>query len=125
MPRKEIYKRVGDRAAKGDYTLIEPLDYMILDKLPDEGTTMGGIYPLGASVANLVKLFKKETGQDVPSGVFSGQLRSMHMQKLAVKVKVTGIGSAAFAWQRTKEGKKLLNKWKERNSGESRNSDSA
>lgn len=120
MPRKDKpgYERIADKAARGVYSLVEPLDYLILDKLVDEGTTMGGYYPLGTTVVNLVKQFEKQ----VPSSVISGQLRSMYIQGLVVKIKIAG-ATAGHAWQRTERGVKALNEWKERNSGEGRDSE--
>lgn len=106
MAEKEggIYQRVADRVKKGDLTvLIDPLDYLILDKTLDEGTMMGDYYPLGTTVKSLVKQFKGLTSDQV-----SGRMNLLRQADLVKTIRVTG----GNAYQRTRLGKEILEKWK-------------
>lgn len=105
-PTKERYERIEDKAKRGEYTLVEPLDYVLLGELPDEGELVMGLYPLAKSVDQL----RKEKFSMLSPGSMGGQLRSLMLQGLVVSVKTRG--PASHAYQRTEAGKKLHREWK-------------
>lgn len=105
------YERRRELAAQGIYDLILPLDYKILEQLPEEGTMVADLYPLGETIQNLKKKFPEMPGDQV----FSARIRSMEAQGLTLKVRAvgnSGAGSRNNAWQRTKTASALLAKWK-------------
>jgi hypothetical protein len=113
-------EKLSDRAKRGEYELVEPLDYRLLEKLPPEGTTAFNLYPIGTTVKELSKDFKQ-----IPQTQISARIRSMHVQGLAKKVRMLGAelgeqrkgrASAGSAWQLTESGAKLLANWKEKSS---------
>jgi hypothetical protein len=110
-PRKTAYERVGAKASRGEFTLIEPLDTMILALLPEEGTMFAGLYPLGETVRNLVK---KLDGK-VPSSMVSNRLRTMSAQSLCRNTKSVSAGRGSTVWQRTKAGTTLLSSKEKKN----------
>ena len=100
-------KNLAQLNAEGEYSLVEPLDYLILAELQEEGTLMGGYYPLATHVKALHKHFKKE----LPITMLSARLRVLHQQKLAVPV---GASSQRISgWQRTAKGKELVEAWQQ------------
>jgi hypothetical protein len=105
--KKEKYENLATKSARGEYELVDPLDYMILDKLQDEGTTMGGYYPLADSVPGL----RKAHFSDLPNTVVSARLRVMHIQGLVLQVKTVG---SKMGWQRTEAGKGVVEAWRQR-----------
>lgn len=112
MPRnreKEKYVRIGDRADKGDYQLVDPFHYLILAILPDEGTLMGGFYPIGETMTSMRRRFP-----GLSSGVISANLSVLRKQGLAVMA--GGDNSSkksmqALGWQRTARGKQVFEDW--------------
>lgn len=108
MPRPD--ETLAAKVARGEYDLIDPLDYVIIDKIPDAGTTMGGLYPLGSTIKSLLPHF-----QGMDTNNLSARFRSLSVQGLVVKVKLAGTMDTrgAYAWQRTPKAVELLNKWKE------------
>lgn len=103
------YIRIAERAKKGDYELVEPLDYMILEVLQDEGTLMGGYYPLTTSIGSLRKTFKELNAAE--PNLLANRCRVLALQGLAIKVRIAGAGK--FGWQRSKKGKELVEKWRQ------------
>ncbi len=93
------------RAARGDFDLVLPLDLLLLEKLPVEGTTMGGVYEIGSTVREIHKTIP------VSVGSIAARLRSMEVQGLTRKVRMVG-NNGTTAWQHTKLGKKLLDERK-------------
>jgi hypothetical protein len=112
IPKKN-WKNLATRNAEGDYDLIEPLDYLILAEMQEEGTLMGGYYPLATNATALKKRFPELT-----SSLISTRLRVLHLQGLVVATKTpTTEGSkrsSRQAWQRTKKGKELVEAWQQR-----------
>lgn len=102
--------KVVQRFNAGDRTMVvEPLDYMLLDKLPKEGTLAGGLYPIGETVPGLVK---KLGGKPVTTAIVSSRVRILGVLGLATKKKgVGGVGN--FVWQITKRGEEVLQSWKQ------------
>lgn len=102
------YKRIGELAKAGDFSwLVEPLDYLLMDQLPDEGTNVGGMYQLGATVNKLGEAFP------VGSNVLSGRLRALSMGGLVRKIRMVAEARGRdYAWQKTVFGKEVLEKWK-------------
>lgn len=105
------YRSVAERAAEGEYELVDPLDYLILDNLPEEGTTIGGILPLGATVSDIAK---NKLGIEVESSMISGRMVSLKTAGLAVVISMARSDSAG--WQITKLGEKILAEWKDKQS---------
>lgn len=98
------------RGRAGDYSdLILPLDYLILEQLTPEGTTMSGLYPIGSST----KAIEKGLQGAIAGSAISARIRIMNMLGLAIKVKSLGQGNHAAAWQRSVKAEELLKKWKE------------
>jgi len=107
VPEKKAgWMNLAERAKRGDYDLIEPLDYMILDALPDEGELVMNYYPLAASSNQLIK----EKFKGMTAGQIGSSLSRMRIQGLTVKVKTRSVRE--YGYQRTKVGKQLLDKWK-------------
>jgi len=93
--------------------IIDPLDYLILDLLPIEGTLHFGAYPVGLAAYEIQP--KLAEGQ-VKITTISSRLRVMGAEGWVVKQK--GIGtSGKHVWQRTAAGDKALHKWKGEGNG--------
>lgn len=109
MPRKDAPTYVGlkERAAKGEFTLVEPLDYLLLEMLPEEGELVMGLYPLAKTVDQL----RKEKLSPLTPGQVSGQIRSLSAQGLVIMVR-TRSHTTSRAYQRTELGKKVYEEWK-------------
>lgn len=101
------YQRIGELAKKGDFSwMVEPLDYLILKELPDEGTNVGGMYQLGTTVSSMSEKFP------VGSNVLSGRLRALSMGGLTRKIRMVAESRGKdYAWQKTVFGKEVLDKW--------------
>lgn len=107
-------KHVKARGEAEDYSdLVLPLDYMILELMPREGTTFSGLYPIGSTVKDITK---KLNGA-VPSTIISARVRLMNELGLCQKVKALGATTHGFAWQRTDKADQLLKQWKESEGG--------
>lgn len=100
------YKRVADRAAEGNIDLVDPLDYLILDSLPPEGTTMGGVIPLGETVRNLANTTFKGIVTNTALGGRMTSLQAYGLVKGVVLPSRDGRG-----WQITPAGDKALREW--------------
>lgn len=108
MGKPGQYTRLEKRAREGDRSwLVEPLDYLLLQELPDEGTNIGGLYQLGTTIEAIAKKYDGLT-----SGVASGRIRAMNLAGMTKKVKmVAGGNGGKYAWQITPFGKEVLEKW--------------
>lgn len=104
--------RLAEAAARGEYSLVAPLDYIILDHLPEVGTLALGLYPLGETVVNLRKKFTPEQQQLITAPALSARVRVLHDQSL-IESSHSGVNNGGKKiWQRTKTGTKILNDWK-------------
>lgn len=106
---KRRYKPVSELAKEGKISLVEPLDYLIMDTIQDEGTMLGEFYPLGTTVRDLVQ--NQFKGLD--SDMISGRLRAMEQYGLTQHVQMPG----ARGWQTTKMGQEWLTEWKRNRNG--------
>lgn len=97
--RKGNYVRVTDRPPD----LVDPLDYLILKELPDEGELIGNYYPLAATVKNLAR----RTFPELTPAKLSGRVRSLEIVGLTLSVSL----GTDKGWQRTKEGKEVYEAW--------------
>lgn len=115
--QKDPYDSLADKAARGDYQLIEPLDYLILGHLQSEGTLFANLYPLGNTAADIAE---NKFDKQLTVGQVSQRLRSMNTQGLVVLV-LSGIGMGGKkVWQRTAKGEQIYKAWKERNGDKSK-----
>lgn len=94
--------------------LIDPIDYLILQLLPEEGTLAFGAYQTGLTVRELaIQLHKQKLVEvQLPSSTLSSRVRVLAMLKLAVKHTGLGTGSK-HVWQRTPKGKGLYEQWRD------------
>lgn len=96
---------------QGTLELIEPLDYLILDQLPIEGTMFAGAYPEGTTVLKLREII---AGGKLASSTISQRVRYMATYEMVVKVK--GLGQhGRYVWQRTQKGDAMFKEWRARN----------
>lgn len=102
-------ERTREAAARGEYDLVEPLDYLILELMEPEGSMVSGLYPLGTTVISMNKKLK------LSSPVISSRVRILHLMGLTKKVHSLGSGTGKKAWQRTPEADRLLKEWRESN----------
>lgn len=109
---------IEERGKKGDYSdLVLPLDHLILDQLTPEGTTMSGLYPIGATANAVLKALNIKYKGALSGSQITTRIRVMHMLGLTVKVKTLGQGNSKAAWQRSAKAEELLKKWKEGTNG--------
>lgn len=107
MPDSQAYVRVGDQSIEEiAETLIDPLDYLLLEKLPEEGTLAMGYYPLGESARSL-----KGSFNGVPPTAIDSRLRSLKIAGLAAGVRLM---PKAQGYQITKRGQEVLAAWRSR-----------
>ena len=108
--RSGPYKSAAQRVAEGKLELVDPLDYLILEALPDEGTMLGGFIPLGETVRSL----KTTTFKALPraADTLGGRLRAMEVYGMTKSVVMPG---ESRGWQKTKLGKKTLAAWRAKN----------
>lgn len=116
-PKKEVYERISVRAKKGDYQLAAPLDYMILQHLPETGTLFGGLFPLGETVQNILTKFTPEQQKLLDTKMLSARLRVLHLMELSEPVYSGQTTRGKIVWQRTPTGTKLVNDWKAKSNG--------
>lgn len=102
------YRNLEEKGKVGDYSdLIPPLDYLILENLPDEGTLFGGLYPLTETAINLAKTkFKPMPATDVAN-------RLALLKKLGLALQQKPIRGSRVAYQRTAKGKEVFQEWKQ------------
>lgn len=109
--KSKQYQRIADLAEKGDLSfIIEPFDWIVLDLLPDEGTTVGGFYQLGTTVKDLKDNNFKDA--DLTSDQISGRIRTLGAAGFARQVQMVG-GRGKIAWQKTVKGKEVLATWQQ------------
>src|SRR5262245_22637427 len=98
------------RFKEGDRSMIvPPLDYLIIEQLPKEGTLAGGLYPIGETVPSVVK---KLGGKPLTTAIVSSRVRILGLVGMATKKKgVGGVGN--FVWQITPLGEEELRTWKQ------------
>lgn len=96
------------------FTFVEPLDYLILDELPEEGEMVAGLYQLGTTV---LSLRKKHPFEQLTGDQLSARVRVMAGAGYTRQVTMIGT-SGKGAWQRTKAGSKALSVWKEKQNGD-------
>lgn len=97
--------------AKGEYQLVDPLDYIIIGHLPDEGELVMGYYPYAKTAKQLVR-------DDMPGlkgSMLVGPIRRLLEQKLIVRAGSRSVRENAY--QRTPLGKKLYDEWASKNKG--------
>lgn len=104
--KKQPYVRIADRAAVGEYELIDPLDYKVLEVLPEEDAMFAGLYPLGETAQAISKKFDGV----LDSHQVAQRLRVLSHQGLAVKKKALGSAETSI-WQRTATGKEVFETW--------------
>lgn len=93
-----------------NYEPVLPLDEMILDFLPKEGSMFAGLYPIGETVKAMDnKAFKNQ----IPTSVVSARVRLMHKVGLVIQVKQPGSKTSGRSWQITEAGQRQLAAWKE------------
>jgi len=110
---RETHNRVAQNItaafARGEEVLIDPMDYILLDNLPPEGTMFAGAYPDGPTSIELAhNLFE---GKLKPSHL-AARLRVLRLCGLAVTVNRRGRSDKV--WQINEAGDAYLAKWKER-----------
>ena len=111
--KKESYKKVSARAVEGDLSqLVDPLDFLLLEELPDEGTTVGGLYQVGESVQSLAKKFTQRSGVDLTTTLIASRMVSLKYHGLSRGVKMLGRNRGGNAWQRTVFGKEVAEEWR-------------
>ena len=116
-PSERRPMKAAEKIEQGIYELVAPLDYMILDFMPEEGAMFAGLYPLGETAANLLKKFTPEQQKAMKSTLIAARLVSLNVQKLAINMRAGGT-TEKRVWQRTKKGTEVLNEWKETNGGD-------
>lgn len=94
---------IQERANKGEYELVLPLDARLMEELPPEGTMFADLYLVGGTVNDLQKKFPQ-----VPKNAISARIRSLHVQGMVTKIRTFGNASAGWAWQRTARGSKVV-----------------
>lgn len=90
---------------EGKYKFAVPLDYMIMEKLPDAGATIGGVIPLGRTLTDLVADFDGA----VENTMILGRLRSLKAAGLVEIVRLPK--TEGDGWQVTRDGKKIVTAW--------------
>lgn len=105
-------KNLAERAAEGDFDLVVPLDYLILDEMTAPGTMLAGLYELGTTTKEIARKYNA-----VSPGTVAARARNMGVMGMCRKVKLVGAHtskshSGHTAWQRTELGDKMLQEWK-------------
>lgn len=102
--RNESFEKLN---ARGEYELVEPIDTLVMEMIPEEGTLFGNLYPLGETAKSLAK--KLSTKEAVLTATMVSQrLRALNIQGLVVKKKSIGSGGGSLVWQRTKAATELI-----------------
>jgi len=107
----EKYEGLEERAKRGEYQLVAPLDFKILGFLHEEGATFAGLYPIGDTVRALSKRFTGVKG-GLDTKIITTRLRILHIQGIVQQVTSVGSGAHTTLWQRTALGSELLRNWK-------------
>lgn len=111
-----------EKARRGEYQVIDPIDYILLGLLPNVGEIFAGLYPMGETVTNLREKFTPEQQKHVTSTFLSSRMRVMHIQELCAPTYAGQATNGKMVWQRTKAGETLYKKWKATQNGASSNS---
>lgn len=98
---------IEEQAKKGDYVLVDPLDYLILGALPDEGELVMGYYPFAKTVQQLAK----ENLPGMKGSQLVGPIRRLLIQDLIKRVATRNTRENAY--QRSMKGKELFEKWEQ------------
>lgn len=107
-------RKIKEQIEQGNYSLVDPLDFIIIGFLPDEGSLFMGLYPNGELVPNLLKKFTSEQRKAINSTMLSARLRVLHLMGLVVP-KERGVSAGGkFVWQRTAKGAEQLQEWKKK-----------
>ena len=101
---------LAEKASQGIYDLVEPLDYLILELLPEEGELVMGYYPLTKTTRQL----QKEKFADFSPGEMAGCMKRLSLQSLVVRVRTRGRKQSSYGYQRTAKGKELYEEWKKK-----------
>lgn len=109
--RKDPYTKLRERSARGDYELIEPLDYLLMEKLPEVGEMFAGLYPMGETVQNLSKKFPTPNGL-LDTTTITNRMRALDAQGLTSHTRSAISSNGSKIWQRTAKGTDLVRKWK-------------
>lgn len=113
--KRHPYEGLAVKSQRGEYKLIDPLDYIILSLLPNEGEMFAGLYPLGETVIALVSKLRsdvpKEAQKIVKSSMISSRIRVLNMQNLIVGKQTAVATSQGQVWQRTEKGREVLKQW--------------
>jgi len=121
MPGNEAsgtYKNIIAAAERGEYSLVEPMDYQILGHLHDEGTMFANAYRLGHTTQQISRdVFEGM----IPASQMGPRMSSLKAQKLVIQFEVPGtLGKKSY--QRTQKGKQVYEEWSSRNGSESQDS---
>jgi hypothetical protein len=107
MPRSDEYTKVKEQVTEGIYEMVEPLDYLILDALPKQGMTLGGVTPLGETARNL----QATKFSVLEVSAIAGRLHALGAAGLAVPIKMAA-AKGSKGWQVTPQGRKYVEAWK-------------
>lgn len=94
-----------------DYYMPMPLDFAVLERLPDKGI-LGGVHWAGRPVKHLVDEINQAAGAEgahVDNNMVTSRLRSMKIAGLVEVFPATG----ARIWARTTAGRELLGRREE------------
>lgn len=86
--------------------MVEPLDYLIMQEMPDEGTNVG-LYQVGSTVKNIHEKLGKS---NISSGSLSARVRTLKLAGFIRTVRMVGTAGTA-AYQKTPRGKEILDEW--------------
>lgn len=89
---------------------VLPLDRLILDFLPPEGSMFAELMPIGETVK---AMSVKVTNNLLPTSVISTRIRLLHKKGYVVPVHSTGQGTGHKSWQITPSGQQQLQEWKD------------
>lgn len=103
---------VEEQKTTGNYMLVDPLDYLLLQMLPDEGSIFAGLYPNGETVENMRTKFTPEQRKAITSSTISTRIRVMSLLGLVVSKHRGSNTRGRLVWQITPAGKDVLKKWK-------------
>ena len=108
-----VTRNILARYQRGDDVLVDPMDYVLLDNLAEEGTMFAGAYPDGPTSVELSdKLFERK----IPAAQIAPRLTLLRIFGLAVTLNRRGVHDKV--WQITPEGERVLAEWKKRKAAE-------
>jgi len=97
--------------------MVDPLDYLILGVLPEEGSLVLGAYPDGKESFTIGK---EALNDAVSPNIIGRRLGVMHAEALVVKVRAPKT-KTGFTWQRTAAGKAVFQDWKSKKEADNGN----